>query len=299
MTFPLARRIALVAAVCGLSINAYAAEKSIVETAAAAGQFETLVKAVKAAGLADDLSGPGPFTVFAPTDAAFARLPKGTVDALLAAPDKLADILRYHVVSGKVMAADAKGLTEAPTLLGQVAPISTESGVHIAGAKVIKADIVCSNGVIHVIDSVMVPRNIVEVASAAGSFTTLLAAAEAAGLADTLAQGGPFTVFAPTDAAFAALPEGTVASLLKPENKDKLATILAYHVVPKKALAADVLSMTTADTVAGQPLAIQIKKGDDGSVQAVHVGAATVTQTDIIAGNGVIHVIDQVLIPAG
>lgn len=202
----------LTAAALCLGGSAFAAEKTIVETAVAAGQFNTLVAAVKAAGLADELSSAGPFTVFAPTDEAFAKLPEGTVEALLEDTDKLAGILLYHVVSGKVMAADVGGIASADTLLGQPAAIATTNGVTIAGAKVVKTDIACSNGVIHVIDTVMMPKSIVDVAAAAGSFGTLLKAAQAAGLADTLATDGPFTVFAPTDDAFAKLPAGTVPS---------------------------------------------------------------------------------------
>lgn len=292
-----AKCLSLFIATCTVPFAAHAAEKSIIDTAVSAGQFTTLVSAVKAANLVDALSGDGPFTVFAPTDAAFAKLPAGTVEALIADPDKLSAILTYHVVPGKVMASDVAGLNETQTLLGQPAAIDTSNGVSIANAKVIKTDIACSNGVIHVIDSVMMPKNIVDIAAGEGSFSTLLKAAEAAGLVDTLANGGPFTVFAPTDAAFAALPEGTIATLLKPENKDQLVKVLTYHVVPGKVLAADVVALTKADTVAGVPLPIEVKTNADGSVKAVHVGAATVTATDIIASNGVIHIIDAVLIP--
>ncbi len=132
----------------------------IVETAVAAGSFNTLVAAVKAAGLVETLKGAGPFTVFAPTDEAFAKLPKGTVEALLADKAKLTSILTYHVVSGRVMAADVVKLTEAKTVNGQMAKVSAgKDGVMIDGAKVITTDIVTSNGVIHVIDSVILPKD--------------------------------------------------------------------------------------------------------------------------------------------
>ncbi|MCX6829725.1 MAG: fasciclin domain-containing protein [candidate division Zixibacteria bacterium] len=132
---------------------------NIVQTAISAGSFKTLVAAVQAAGLAETLSGNGPFTVFAPTDEAFAKLPAGTVDALLKDKEKLASILTYHVVSGQVTAADAVKLTEAKTVNGQSFKIvAGKDGVMIDNAKVIKADIMTSNGVIHVIDSVMLPR---------------------------------------------------------------------------------------------------------------------------------------------
>jgi uncharacterized surface protein with fasciclin (FAS1) repeats len=139
------------------------------------------------------------------------------------------------------------------------------------------------------------PKDIVETAVAAGSFKTLAAALQAAGLVETLKGKGPFTVFAPTDAAFAKLPKGTVEELLKPENKAKLAAILTYHVVPGAVMAAQVITMNgqEAKTVNGQAVKITVSGG------AVTVGAAKVVTTDIKATNGVIHVIDSVMLPAG
>ena len=133
--------------------------------------------------------------------------------------------------------------------------------------------------------------DIVDVASGAGSFNTLVAALEAADLVDVLRGDGPFTVFAPTDDAFAALPEGTLESLLQPENKDQLIAILTYHVVAGQYLAADVVGLDAAETVNGQ--AVTITVGDDG----VSVDEANVVQTDIAASNGVIHVLDAVILP--
>ncbi len=132
---------------------------TIVETAVGAGQFKTLVAAVEAAGLVETLQGAGPFTVFAPTDAAFANLPAGTVETLVKPENKskLVEILTYHVVPGKVMAADVVSLTEAPTVQGQPIHIDTKDGVKVNNANVITTDIVCDNGVIHVIDGVILP----------------------------------------------------------------------------------------------------------------------------------------------
>lgn len=132
--------------------------------------------------------------------------------------------------------------------------------------------------------------DIVETAVKAGSFKTLVAAVKAAGLVDTLKGKGPFTVFAPTDEAFAKLPAGTVETLLKPENKDKLVAILTYHVVPGKVLAADVVKLDSAKTVLGRPIEIDATEG-------VKINDAQVVKTDIECGNGVIHVIDTVLLP--
>ncbi|MBD2690249.1 fasciclin domain-containing protein [Anabaena catenula] len=129
----------------------------IVDTAANAGSFNTLVAAVKAAGLADTLKGPGPFTVFAPTDEAFAKLPAGTVDALLKDIPKLKKILTYHVVSGKVLAADVVKLKSATTVQGSDVKIDASNGVKINDAKVATPDVAADNGVIHVIDTVLIP----------------------------------------------------------------------------------------------------------------------------------------------
>lgn len=136
------------------------AEKDIVDTAIAAGQFKTLVKLVQEAGLVDALRGKGPFTVFAPTDEAFAKLPKSQVEALLKDKEALRRVLLYHVVSGKVMASDVTKLRSAKTLQGQNIRIRVRNNtVNINDAKVVKADIVCTNGVIHVIDKVILPPN--------------------------------------------------------------------------------------------------------------------------------------------
>jgi uncharacterized surface protein with fasciclin (FAS1) repeats len=148
---------ALAAATLALGASlAHAAD--IVDTAVAAGQFNTLVTAVKAAGLADTLKGEGPFTVFAPTDAAFAKLPAGTLDSLLQDKEKLAQILTYHVVPGKVMSSEVRSGAVA-TVQGQPLNVVAErGGVKVNEAKVVQADVVASNGVIHVIDSVVLPR---------------------------------------------------------------------------------------------------------------------------------------------
>jgi uncharacterized surface protein with fasciclin (FAS1) repeats len=131
----------------------------IVETAIQAGSFNTLVKAVQAAGLVDTLRGDGPFTVFAPTDEAFSKVPSDTLEALLENPEMLRAVLTYHVVPGRLMASDVVKLSSAKTAQGQSLRIDTRDGVMIGDARVVKADIEASNGVIHVIDSVMIPQN--------------------------------------------------------------------------------------------------------------------------------------------
>jgi uncharacterized surface protein with fasciclin (FAS1) repeats len=144
--------------VSALTLAALSAQaKDIVDTAVGAGTFNTLATALKAAGLVDTLKGPGPFTVFAPTDAAFAKVPKATLDALLADKAKLTAVLTYHVVAGKVMAADVKA-GKVKTVQGSELTVSTANGVMVDNAKVTATDIVADNGVIHVIDSVIMPK---------------------------------------------------------------------------------------------------------------------------------------------
>lgn len=153
------RTAALAAALAFSGAAAQAqAPKDIVDTAVAAGSFKTLATALQAAGLVDTLKGKGPFTVFAPTDEAFAKLPSGTLDALLKDKAKLTAVLTYHVVPGKVMAADVVKLKSAKTVQGSSLTIDTTSGVKVDGATVVKTDIGASNGVIHVIDSVVLPK---------------------------------------------------------------------------------------------------------------------------------------------
>jgi len=310
--------------------DAMAEEANIVETAMAAGSFETLVTAVEAAGLAETLTGEGPFTVFAPTDDAFAALPEGTLDELLADPEgALTDILLYHVVSGEVLAADVVELDgqEVETVNGAAVTISVDGEtVMVNDATVVTPDVQASNGVIHVIDSVLLPpsgeeegaemeetgdeatptpepeaegegdtetMDIVDTAVAAGSFETLVTAVTEAGLAETLSGEGPFTVFAPSDDAFAALPEGTLEELLA-EPEGALTDILLYHVVSGEVLAADVVELDGQDvgTVQGEPISISV----DGDSVVLN-GSAVVVQTDIETSNGVIHVIDTVIMP--
>lgn len=278
-----------------------ACKGTIVDIAASDSDFSTLVAAVKAAGLAETLSGKGPFTVFAPTNAAFAKLPEGTLQSLLKPEnkDQLVSILTYHVVPGKVKAADVVKISEAKTVQGQVVSVKTAGGkVSLNGSSnVVKTDIEASNGVIHVIDSVILPPaksdpNIVEVAVSNPDFSTLVAAVKAAGLVETLAGTGPFTVFAPTNAAFSKLPAETLSNLLKPENKEQLTSILKYHVVSGKVMANQVVELKAAKTVQGQSVSIAVEGG-----KVFLNGQTQVVKTDVAAGNGVIHVIDTVLLP--
>ncbi len=282
------------------------ADKDIVDTAIANGSFNTLVAAVQAAGLVDTLKGEGPFTVFAPTDDAFAKLPAGTLDELLANPEELKNILLYHVVPGKVMAADVvtlDGKSADTALEGKQIDIAIDGDKVMLNdsANVIATDVAATNGVIHVIDSVILPpadeamaeMDIVDTAVADGRFTTLVAALQAANLVDTLKGEGPFTVFAPTDEAFAKLPAGTVEALLK--DIPQLTNILLYHVVPGKVMAADVVGLDgkSAETaLEGSQIAVKM----DGDKVILNDNVMVII-TDMQTTNGVIHVIDAVLLP--
>ncbi len=275
----------------------------IVQTAVQAGNFKTLTAALEAAELVELLRTDGPFTVFAPTDEAFSKLPAGTVEQLLKPENKAAlrSVLLYHVVKGEVRADAAMQLANAASANGQRLDLTTRRHtLSVDNAKVVKADIDASNGVIHVIDKVLIPadRDLVRTARQAGSFGTLLAAAEAAGLIETLHDKGPFTIFAPTDDAFAKLPAGTLESLIKPENRERLRAILLYHVVPGRVYA-DQLVATIEEHPEGA--AIKTAQGSKASARLVEghprIDEARIQITDLEATNGVIHVIDTVIIP--
>jgi transforming growth factor-beta-induced protein len=271
---------------------------NIVEVAAADGRFETLIAAVEAAELDDDLAGPGPLTVLAPTDDAFAALPEGTVEALLADVPTLSAILSLHVTEGRAYSDTVATLTEIETLGGETVEVTVEGGkVFIGGAEVIVADIIARNGVIHVIDAVILPPApepvLIPAALAAdGRFSTLLEAVGAADLGAALSGDSKLTVFAPTNAAFAALPEGALAGLLA--NKEKLTDVLTYHVVAGEVKAETVVTLKRGTSLNGVDFAVAVS-----NTGVTLNGNVRVTQTDIIAANGVIHVIDAVLLPPG
>lgn len=270
----------------------------IVPLAASAGKFQSLVNALVAADLTGALAGDGPFTVFTPTDNAFENLPGGTLAKLLKAENKaqLQAILKYHVVPGWF---DAKELARAGTLKTlNGATLTAKPAGHklkVGGATVVKADIACRNGIVHVIDAVLMPAadrtTLVDVVASAGKFRTLIAAAKAAGLVETLSSDGPLTVFAPTDEAFDKLPLGTVESLLRPENREKLKQILAYHVVPGRLSLRELVAAENPKTLQGGRVAVAIRDG------RVTIDAAQVVASDVRADNGTIQVIDAVLMP--
>jgi len=259
----------------------------------------TLEAAVVAAGLQSALSGAGPLTVFAPTDAAFAALPAGVLDALLADPTgALTQVLLYHAVGGIALSTDLTDGMMITTIQGQDITVTIDAnGVFINDAQVIVADIIADNGVVHVIDAVLVPENdpepitVVDIIVNSPNHTTLETAVIAAGLADDLSGDGPFTVFAPTDAAFAALPAGVLDALLA-DPTGALAQVLLYHVVSGEALSSDLSNGQIITTLQGQNVTVSITGAD------VFINDAQVTVADIMADNGVVHVINAVLTPS-
>ena len=301
-TGPFSLEVDWIRAIGGAEGSSDGAEgSSIVDTAVADGRFKTLAAALTKADLLGVLQSEGPLTVFAPTDEAFAKLPAGTVESLLEPGNlaKLQAILKYHVSPGATNLAGALAGGTAATAQGDSLTIAFQKGqVRVNDAAILDADIACSNGVIHVIDSVLLPslpepsNDILGVAKKAGSFTTLIAAVEAAGLTGALQGDGPFTILAPTDDAFAALPKGTVETLLKKENLGKLKEILTYHALSGSISAGDALNAKSAETLNGQKVKFAI---EDGSLK---VNGATIRSTDIECENGTIHVIDAVLLPS-
>jgi|GEM_PF-394590 len=307
-------------------LPAAAQDETIVDIAAGNEDFSILVQAVTAAGLVDTLAGEGPFTVFAPTNDAFlAAIAALNLDpaALLTDVDLLSSILLYHVANGELTSDTLVDGAEVVTVQGETIEVAIGDAVVLNGTTtVVTADIQASNGVIHVIDNVLLPPTvaealagdgeeaaeeeeeaaeeeemaagtIVDLALADETFATLVAAVDAADLVETLASEGPFTVFAPTNEAFAAALEAlglTAEELLA--DTDTLTTVLLYHVVAGNVTSSDIVDGAEVETVQGETILTEIV---DGGV--VLNGAVNVIAADITASNGVIHVIDGVLLP--
>lgn len=280
---------------------------SVVDVARDNGNFDTLVAALEATGLDATLDDPeASFTVFAPTDDAFAALGQDTIDALLADTETLSDILLYHVISGsEILAADAIAVAQAEDSLVQMAN-GDNTGLSLDGetllvntSSVTSANVMADNGVIHVIDKVLMPPaekgtptdNIVETAINAGNFTTLVEALQAAGLDSTLAnENETFTVFAPTDAAFDKIDDATLNALIA--DVPALTQVLLQHVIvgaEVDSVTAFTLNGTSVNTESGEDVTVEIV---DGMLQ---IQGSTVTMYDVYTSNGVIHVIDTVI----
>lgn len=275
-------------------------EKNIVETAMADPQFSILVEAVAKAGLVDALQADGPFTVFAPTNSAFNmlfdQLGVNGVEDLTA--DQLTPILLYHVVNGKVMAADVKTgyipTLNATTNNNSVVILADASkGVQLNGmVNVIATDVMASNGVIHVIDKVLLPPDVVDIAIQNSNFSILVEAVSKAGLVEALKAEGPFTVFAPTNSAFDALFAQLQVNGISDLTADQLTPILLYHVVSGNILAADVSTGMVPTLNPNAMIDIMV------SEMGVKLnGMSNVIATDVQGTNGVVHVIDAVILP--
>ncbi|KPZ64106.1 Immunogenic protein MPT70 precursor [Pseudoalteromonas sp. P1-16-1b] len=283
---------------------------NIIETAQQAGNFSTLLAALDAASLTSALADESSeFTVFAPTDAAFEAIGSNFLNTLLANPTVLADILKQHVLVGSVDSVTAMSLNgqSAETLLGNTLPVAINAETNMlsfGGANIIVKDIMTTNGVIHVIDSVIISdvtlpqstNTIADIASADGNFTTLLAALTATGL-DTLVADpdNTFSVFAPTDAAFAALGQDTINALLA--DTDTLRDILLYHVFPD----ATVLSDDAVSIANSNSNKVEMANGDMAAISYVDsslfINDSAITEANVTASNGVIHVLNKVIMP--
>jgi len=280
--------------------------KNIVETAQSDSRFSVLVEAVVAADLAGTLSAPGPFTVFAPTNDAFAALLAElgvTKDQLLADKALLTAVLTYHVLPAKVLRADVPAGKAITTVQGGIFKVDAVGGDLVITdgrnrtAKITATDLAASNGVIHVVDKVILPanRNIVQTAQALPDFSILVEAVVAANLQGTLSGTGPFTVFAPSNAAFAALlAELGVTKEQLLSDVPLLTRVLTYHVLSGRVLKADVPVGSAIGTVEGGTFTV-----DAGLTITDQRGRrAGIVGTDVLTSNGVIHVIDKVILPA-
>lgn len=280
-------------------------EPTLVDVAKADARFSVLVEAVVAADLATTLSGPGPFTVFAPTNEAFTALLSElgvTKDQLLANKDLLKTVLSYHVLPARVAKAGVPAGKAISTVQGSIFKIDAVGADLIITdgrnrkSKITATDVAASNGLIHVIDKVILPanKNLVETAIATPDLSILVEAVVAADLGATLSGTGPFTVFAPTNAAFASLlAELGVSKAELLANKPLLTKVLTYHVLPGRVLKADVPIGTAVNTVQGESLTVDANLDiNDGNGRK-----ARITATDVLASNGVVHLIDKVILP--
>jgi uncharacterized surface protein with fasciclin (FAS1) repeats len=280
--------------------------RNIVETAQADPQYSILVEAVVAADLATTLSGTGPFTVFAPTNAAFTALLTElgkTKEQLLADKPLLKSVLTYHVLNGNVLKAGIPLGKAVDTLQGGFFKVDGDSTNLVVTdgrnrtSKITSTDIATSNGVLHAIDKVLLPadKNIVQTAVATPSLSILVEAVTAANLVDTLSGKGPFTVFAPTNDAFVALLTElgiTKAALLA--DTALLTKVLTYHVVPSRVLKANVPVGAPITTVQGETFSVAA----DLVITDKRARKANITATDVLTSNGAVHVIDKVILPA-
>jgi uncharacterized surface protein with fasciclin (FAS1) repeats len=276
------------------STNTTPAPKDITDVAIADARFTTLVAALQKADLVGTLKGSGPFTVFAPTNDAFRAA--GITDLNAVTKEQLRPILLTHVLGARVAAADVQAGAATTAASNQIFLSKNSSGVFINGnSKVINADVPASNGIIHVIDNVIAlppTQNIVQIADANPNFKTLVSLVKQADLATTLSGAGPFTVFAPTDAAFTELFKTVNPASL---TKQQITNILLYHVVPGRVFSTD---LANGDVQTANPNGkVAVALGSNVVIKGKTSGDSRVTTANILSTNGVIHVIDKVLLP--
>lgn len=295
----------VVLSACGGGSDDIEARRNLVDLAASKPELSVFVEAVSAAGLTDTLKGTGPFTVFAPNNDAFTALLGElgvTKDALFADKPTLTAVLKYHVLNRLVPRADIPSGKAIEPIGGSFFKIDKVGDAYNVTdgrnrvSHVVSTDSFALNGVLHVVDGVLLPPNkdIVETAQATPSLSTLVAAVVAAGLVDTLKGTGPFTVFAPTNDAFAALlTELGVTQDALLADKALLTKVLTYHVLPARVLKAEIPFDTPVATVQGS--AIQINRSFQITDQRARV--SQITAPDVFASNGVVHVIDKALLP--
>jgi uncharacterized surface protein with fasciclin (FAS1) repeats len=262
--------------------------------------FKLLSFAIARAGLANELNDPKfAYTLFAPTDEAFAAIGLGTKDAISNVPiEKLKAILLYHVLGSKVLAAQVPSTYTELTMLNNLKSYIIRNGnnVYINGTPVVSADIAAKNGVVHAIDRVLLPPagNIVEVAAANPNFTYLVAAVQTAGLVDALSGAGPLTVFAPTNQAFIDAGFPTIASI-EAAPASALIPILTYHVVAGRTFSSDLMNGQMLNMLSGGMTTISLTNG--AQIDGANSAPSNIIQTDVMATNGVIHAINRVLLP--
>jgi len=259
--------------------------------------FAIIAGALNNSSLNAVLTGNEMHTVFLPTDQAFENMSEDAFEELIADPSALEQVLLYHVANGTLMTEDLANVSNVTTLQGSQLPVNvTDEGIFVGDAEVTQANITADNGVIHVIDTVLIPpegpageNDIIETATQEGNFTTFLLAVGAANLTEDLKGEGPYTIFAPTDEAFNALPDGTVEALLN--DTDALTETLHYHMADGRLMADDIANMTNITTHTGDEIPVNVTQ------EGILVGNARIVVQDINASNGVIHAIDAVLIP--
>merc|ERR1712048_29264 len=261
--------------------------------------LSTLVSALEAADLVTTLTSTGPFTVFAPTNEAFAKVPNATLTYLLGNKTALTEVLKYHVAAGDLKSTNLKNGEQITTLEGKNVTVAiTGTTVKINDATVTTANVNATNGVVHIIDAVLLPPGLAlptipELAEGVKDLSTLVTALGKADLVTALSASGPFTVFAPTNDAFNGLPAGVLDALLKPENKDKLVEVLKYHVASGEVLSKSLKNGESIQTLEGGNVTVKV------SGSSVQINNASVTEADVLAANGAVHVLIAVLLPPG